>query len=156
MFKASGPGDAKRAAAWHLISLSEKVGLFRESGCGDFVEKASVQWVLGPKSFLLYLISFTGLDKERWSLGWRLSLMIMRLRTQTTLLLLSGVIVGCVMGGRPAEGPDFNYKINNDNLLDRLRVSPAISPRCATGERLTPPRSLLRSHWYMNEAGTHD
>lgn len=68
------------------------------------------------------------------------------MRLQISLLLLLGVLVGCAMGGRPVEGPDFNYKINNDNLLDRLRVSPAISPRCAAGERLTPPCTLLWSH----------
>lgn len=30
-------------------------------------------------------------------------------------------------------GPDWTYKVNDMNLLDRLRMSPSISPECASG-----------------------
>lgn len=43
-------------------------------------------------------------------------------------------------------GPDWTYKVNDMNLLDRLRMSPSISPECASGVYTlsNPPISFSR------------
>lgn len=73
-----------------------------------------------------------------------------RMGANLILSLLLGVYLKVGAAGKASHGADWNYRVNDMNLLDVLRNSTRISPQCAAGET---PRPTTSTHLHIPLAG---